>query len=948
MRFGILGPLEVVDDEGRQLQIGAHKQASVLAIMLLHGGELIAAERLADELWGGEAPARAAKTVQVYISRLRKQLPAGLLETRGQSYALAIDADQLDANVFERLVEQGRSALAAGEPAAAKDQIERALALWRGPALSDFTYEPFAQAEIARLEEARLAAIEDRLDADLALGDHDRLISELEGLVRSHPRRERLRGQLMLALYRSGRHVDALESYQSARRELVDGFGIEPSRTLRELNQAMLEEDPALDLVARDDVSQRSPSGPGGGLTNLPPRLRQLVGRAEEVSELGERLRAGAEPLISVTGVGGSGKTRLAMAVGAGLMDWATGGVFLVRLAATRDEQALIPMIAEVLEVTGESDRSLLEGVARRLGQQPTLLILDNLEQLTAAGPRLVELVDQAPQLRVLVTSQVPLRVSGESVFALGPLARGDAVALFLDRARARDRNFEPTEADLADIERICALLDDMPLAIELAAARLASLEPKALLDRLERPLSLLTLGDRDAPTRQQSLRAAIDWTYALLEPEHRAVFARFGVCAGPVPLTMLRAVGPEDTDEPLLDAVAALLDFSFVRRQRDQRLGDRLVVPQALRDYALGRLTAVGGEMAARRGHAAHVLRLARAARLGKWGASEEQRAALDAVSGEIRPAVAWARRSAPGLHAELCAALAAFWVYRGVLAEVVEELRAARASGAGSPADRAWLLTALTKCLQLGNLEGDVRAAADQALAEWNAVDDEVERALGLQFLSWVIRWEARYDAAIEMTTEALAVLRRTGERRLILRGLVFLAHAHADAQDVDRLKATLREADQLADGDPIWELAQAHGDCDTCRGDHGAALGHYVESLRWTSTTGEAHQMQIDMSCLVLPLAELGHAVEALEVFELVRLERERTGRPGDLPTGMVWLREAVAAASAQADPAAAERARLRARAIPSPDRYARAIEIASGTLTADPTPARMPGP
>lgn len=933
MRFGILGALEVVDDEHHQLLIGARKLSAVLVILLLHRGEPMSAERLADALWGDVAPASAPKTIHVYISRLRRHLGASRLQTCGQGYLVSLAPEELDLEVFERLATEGRAALAAGDPLTGSARLRAALGLWRGEPLADFRYETFAQAEITRLEEARVSALEDRIEAELACGRHRQVVPELEAIVREQPGRERLRAHLMLALYRSGRHPEALDSYRAARGQLVEEVGIEPSRALRELHQAMLEQDPTLDIDAGPAAASDARTV-SARLTNLPRRTRRLLGREREVSELCQLLTAGSDPVVSLTGIGGSGKTVLAMAVGAELLDWASGGVYLVSLAATRNPDAILPMIAEAVEITGDSRTPLSAVIASRLGRRSTVLILDNFEQLAHAAPLVVDLAAQAPELRVLVTSQVPLRVRGERVFALSGLARDDAIALFTDRVRARDREFAPTEDDLGAIERICALLDGTPLTIELAAARMTSLGTGELLTRIRRPLSVLTRGDRDAPARQRSLQAAIDWTYALLESDHRALFATLAVCAGPVPVAMIQAVAPPVMDEPdVPDGLASLLDFSFVRRRSDRRLGNRFLVPQALRDYALGRLNETGLEEETRRRHAEHVARVARAARLGKWGASDAQRAELLALSAEVRAAVAWARRHDPELHVRLCSALAAFWVYGGVLSEVTQEFSSARASGSGTTAERAWLATALAKCFQLARVRVDSDGLIDEALREWSAVEDEVERALGLQYLSWVIRWEARYQRAIAMADDALAVLRRTGDRRLILRGLVFLAHALADAQLVDATEAVLKEADQLAAGDPVWELAAIHGDCETCRGNELGALARYVESLTWTSTTGEFHQMSMDMSCIVVPLARLGYGAEAIEVFELLRLERERTGRPGDLPTALTWLEEAAATAEQQTDPAAAESARTRADNVPVTERAARTIELAN---------------
>jgi predicted ATPase/DNA-binding SARP family transcriptional activator len=954
MRFGILGPLEVVDDHERVIALSARKQRVLLAILLLHANEVVSADRLVEDVWSGEPPATSDKGLQVHVSRLRRVLAApappgeARLLTGGSGYQLVVGAGELDSERFEQLVQEANGLIGAGSFEPAVEKLGEALALWRGGALDDFEYEDFAQAEIARLSELRIVALEQRVAAELELGRAELLVGELERLVREHPYRERLRGQLMLTLYRSGRQAEALRAYRDARRVLVDELGIEPSAELRELHDAILTQDAALtpsaQLVGRPAEavgwgSRAFPRAPRArpGRTNLPPQPRALVGRARELSELRELLLADQKQIVTIAGIGGSGKTRLAVAAAHALLDEFPGGVFVVRLAGISDPASLLPMIAEAAGVTGQSKLPLARVLATRLGSEPTLLVLDNFEQLVAGAAILSELVEGADQLSALVTSQVPLRIATERIVALGPLAEDDAVDLFIERARAAVAGFAPHQADCEAIGEICARVDHMPLAIELAAARVSTLSPRALAERLERPLGLLTRAERDAPARQRSLRAAIEWTHELLDPAQRSLFARLGVFAGAVALTAVEAIAPASTGEAeLLDALAGLLDFSFVRRLEDHPVGARFLVPQALRDFALERLIAAGLEDETRRLHAEYVARVAHAARLIKWGASDEQRAELRAVSSEIRPAVAWARQHDLQTHVRICAALASYWVYGGVLSEATTEFDRARASDAGSAAERAWLLTALAKCAQLTSVDYDAAGLADQALAEWAAVDDELERALGLDYLSWVVRWEARYDDAIALAAESLIVLRRTDDRRLILRGLVFLANAYADAEDVKSTEAILTEAEELADGDPVWELAAIRGDCEFYKRNDLAALSWWAESLTWTSTTGESHQMLMDMSCITQSLARLGASEAALDVFELVRLERARTGRSGDVPKFQTWLQEAVTAARKQVDQETARRAAARARAVLVIGRATHVIQVANRVL------------
>ncbi len=264
MEFRILGPLEVCAD-GRELSLGGAKQRALLAVLLLHANEVVSIDRLVDELWGDRSPATAVKTVQVYVSQLRKALRGRrgegdeerVLVTRATGYMLRVEPGQLDADRFQRLVHQARQELAAERPRQAAQMLLEALALWRGPALADFALDGFAQNEIARLEEARISAIEERIEADLALGRHSELVGELESLVTAHPLRERLRGQLMTALYRSGRQAEALETYRQGRRLLADELGLEPGEALKRLERGILEQDLALGPVG---VAQAPPS----------------------------------------------------------------------------------------------------------------------------------------------------------------------------------------------------------------------------------------------------------------------------------------------------------------------------------------------------------------------------------------------------------------------------------------------------------------------------------------------------------------------------------------------------------------------------------------------------------------------------------------------------------------------------------------------------------------
>ena len=354
MDFQILGPLEVHGERGA-VGLEGLKPRAVLAMLLLHANEPVSAERLAVGLWGQDAPAGAVKTVQVHVSRLRKALgDPEAVSTTPAGYRLRVRPGELDAERFARGVAEGRRALEAGDPQRAGIVLREALELWHGPALADLEFEPFAAAEIARLEEQRLVALEARVEADLARGAHAALVSELQQLRAEHPTRERLTVQLMLALYRSGRQAEALEVYRDARQILVEDAGVEPGAELQRVHAAILRQDPSLDLptaaVELPRERDADTTAPLGGQdvpvaatserrSALPASPNRTIGRAHEVGSVAERLRSGPVRLLTLTGPGGVGKTRLALeAARAVELDFADGAhlVSLARGGASR------------------------------------------------------------------------------------------------------------------------------------------------------------------------------------------------------------------------------------------------------------------------------------------------------------------------------------------------------------------------------------------------------------------------------------------------------------------------------------------------------------------------------------------------------------------------------------------------------------------------------------
>jgi predicted ATPase/DNA-binding SARP family transcriptional activator len=644
MEFAILGPLEVRDGAA-PLRVPGAKERALLADLLVNAGRVVPADRLVEDLWGDQPPGNPANTLQGRVSALRRALgPAGsgMVATRPPGYSLEADPGQVDAARFERLVAEAMAAPAAEGPQAAR-LLEEALGLWRGPALAEFADQPWAQAEAARLEELRLAATEALVDLRLAAGGHAGLVGELEGLVAAHPTRERLRGQLMLALYRSGRQADALAAYTEAREVLVEELGIDPSPELQRLHQAILVQDPALELAG----PERSPPR-----DNLPERLTSLVGRDDELRDVGKLLEA--HRLVTVVGPGGAGKTTVAVELARRLDGGYPDGVWLVELASVGDPALLPEVVGAAVGLREESPEpgtpppAPAERLAGFLRDKALLLVLDNCEHLVAACAELVgRLLRTAPRVRVLATSREVLGVAGEVVWPVPPLAvpgpvpdpgdevaadsgaavlagRGgdraapevlagyDAVRLFAERAAAADPGFVLDAASAPAVAELCRRLDGLPLAIELAAARVRVLPVPEIAARLGDRFRLLGGGGRTSDPRQRTLRATVDWSWELLEEPDRRLWRRLAVFAGGWTVAAAEAVcgGHGLEADEVLDGLFRLVDRSLVVAAGGEPA--RFTMLESLRAYGAERLAEAGEADAVAARHTAFFLKLA------------------------------------------------------------------------------------------------------------------------------------------------------------------------------------------------------------------------------------------------------------------------------------------------------------------------------------------------
>ncbi|MFI6908935.1 BTAD domain-containing putative transcriptional regulator [Nonomuraea sp. NPDC050394] len=612
VRVGLLGPFEVRNHDGAMVEVPGVRLRALLAALALEPGRIVTRARLVDWIWGEQPPADEVNALQALVSRLRRVLPDGVIEADAGGYRLAVAPDAVDVSRFEQLVGKARAA----EPAERADLLRSALELWRGAALADIALQDsdVFDAVVARLDELHVAALGDRVDADIRLGRGSELVSELTDLVATYPLREGFVAALMRALAEAGRGNEALTVFQRTRERLAEELGADPSAELSALHTALL----------RGELGERTENR----RTNLRAELTSFVGKDGDVGAVAGL--AMGHRLVTLTGAGGSGKTRLATETARTMLSELPDGAWLVELASV---QAGGDLAQAALTALGLRDQPLLGGarggepmdrLLTALRERTILLVLDNCEHVIEAAATFADrLLGECRRLRILATSREPLGITGEVLWQVEPLAlpakgaepaeigSSPAVRLLRDRADLVRKDIGSDPATLAAMERICRALDGVPLAIELAAARLRTMSIDQLAHRLDDRFRLLTSGSRTVLPRHKTLRAVVDWSWDLLTEAERGVLRRLSVFSGGVSLEAAERVCPEEAldGELVFDVLTALAEKSLLLTDDDGAPRYRML--NTIREYAADRLAESGETEPARRAHLAYFTEL-------------------------------------------------------------------------------------------------------------------------------------------------------------------------------------------------------------------------------------------------------------------------------------------------------------------------------------------------
>jgi predicted ATPase/DNA-binding SARP family transcriptional activator len=889
VRYGILGPFLLVGADGEP-RTAAAREREVLALLALHAGEVLTRERLIDALWGERLPANPGNALQQRVVHVRRLLddPEELATVPG-GYRLTVEPDAVDAGRFERLGAAGAAALHAGDPAGASASLAAALGQWRGDALQDVG-APWAGPAARHLEEARLATLEDRIDADLALGRHAAIVGELEALTGDHPLRERLRGQLMLALALSGRQAEALEVFARTRALLTEELGLDPTPALQRIHEDVLAQ--RLPHVAAVEPPEGLGQRDRGGdrLVRLPAPTSSFVGRAAELGRLTTLMAE--DRIVTVTGPGGAGKTRVAIEAARARDVDDDGDVVFVGLATVEDPAAVPAVVAGAVGITGGAGAPITEVLASALTGRPVRLLLDNCEHLIDPVADLVSILTTAcPQLRVLATSREPLGVDGEVVWPLDTLpvppagttdlevaCRAAAVELLLERVRAVVPDHRPTDDEVAAIVRIVRELDGLPLAIELAAARTRAMSLAEIADRLSDRFGLLAGGKRSSPARHRALSATLEWSWDLLDASEQRAWMAASVPAQDLTIDLLAPLlAAIDPDLDPMVAVTALCDRSLLRVEERGR-PTRYQMLSTIQEFGRRRLSDSGAESAVRTAHAATVeAAVAGADRTTaeRWDVDfDTQLAWLP----DVRAAMRWRQAQGDRRGMQRLAAALGWLSYLTVLMSEGRRLLD-QALGPFEQVDRddvephAVLWAAALRVTDVDTDGGRwARLATELAC-------DEVSRSLAAEFVALYHVRAGDVDGALEMIERDAGVggwlegMWRLFEGKL----LAVLGRLDAAEAAVEHAEWLLREGgfrSSMLVGDVTVHLAQLRGDATRVR----------AVAARAIATCQEHHaiELEAELRCMVaMTEAAVGDHEAAAAELARARDLTERTG-------------------------------------------------------------------
>ncbi|MFD8533210.1 BTAD domain-containing putative transcriptional regulator [Streptosporangium canum] len=828
MRVAVLGPIQVSADDGTPIDVGGARLRGLLARLALSAGRVVQAESLVDALWGEHPPAGAAKALHALVYRLRKALGSMAVESVTTGYRLR--AEDVDADRFEDLAARGHRELAADRPDRAAALLGEALALWRGPALADVLDAPFSGTAAARLEELRIAAAEDRFDAGLRLGHHTDILADLEAASAEHPLRERLAALRMRALHAAGRQADALGVFEQVRSTLADQLGIDPSEELRATRLAVLRGE-------REVPRARAEAGPG----RLPAPLTSFIGRDDELELLSGLLETSR--LVTVVGPGGAGKTRLALEAASRHRTHRRDRVWLVSLAGTDvvAEAVLGALSSPGARPVGGGPAEPVDRVAELLGGAEAVLVLDNCEHLVAAAAEFTgRLLERQPYLTVLATSREPLGIIGEAICRLGPLPRPAAVRLFTDRATAVRPGVVLDDAPVIDIVR---RLDGLPLALELAAARLRTMDADQIAQRLDDRFRLLASGNRSAQPRQRTMHAVIDWSWDLLTGEEKTLARRLSVFPASTGAAAVEAICSGQALPPgdIAYVLGSLVDKSIVERAAG---GYRML--ETIRAYATGKLDVAGERETTRDRFTRHFADLAEGH--GPLLRSHGQEESLRLFDTEYDNLVHALRTALDGHDATTAARIVAalHWYWTMVRYEPRGEAFVARVLefGDGLPPDARAAFEILHAT---GNDEPAVTLDRVRALIEECARTGALERYPTLLTATLFMGYGAGLDGLAE---REIARTRSRSDSWAI--ACTFFVEAiignhrgdwEAAATAAERALHSFEEAgDRLSTALVLTLVAQTR----SVRGDHDGAIAAYERSIALTSHHGITHRL------------------------------------------------------------------------------------------------------